>query len=191
MDKTLYICVQMSDTLTQEQRHRNMAAIRSSATKPELKLRHALWSFGFRYRVNDKRLPGTPDIVLPKYKTVIFVHGCFWHGHDNCNKASTPKTNTNYWTSKIARNRKHDQDIWRQLEAKGWSVIIVWECELKKSTIYDTITRIQLDLHDREVELQTREAEKAKLREDYQKIRDEHKENREKGLSDLFHLLDY
>ena len=165
-----------------------MAAIRSSSTKPELNLRHALWSIGFRYRVNDKRLPGTPDIVLPKYKTVIFVNGCFWHSHDKCNKATTPKTNTNYWTSKIARNRKHDQDVWRQLEAMGWSVIIVWECELKRLTINDTITRIQLDLHAREGELIKRKAEIARLREDYRKIREKHIENREKGLSDISHI---
>lgn len=129
----------MSDVLTPEQRYRNMAAIHSASTKPELRLRHALWHLGFRYRVNDKRLPGTPDIVLPKYRTVIFVHGCFWHGHKDCKNASTPKTNTAFWTAKIQRNQQRDQEVWRQLEAKGWYVLIVWECELKKARFDDAV----------------------------------------------------
>lgn len=116
-----------------------MAAIHSAATKPELKLRLALWSLGFRYRVNDKRLPGKPDIVLPKYNTVIFTHGCFWHGHIGCKYYTVPKTNTDFWVSKVARNQERDQEVWRQLEAKGWSVIIVWECQLKKSVFEETV----------------------------------------------------
>jgi DNA mismatch endonuclease (patch repair protein) len=123
----------MPDVLSPEQRHRNMAAIHSASTKPELKLRHALWQMGFRYRVNDRRLPGSPDIALPKYRTVIFVHGCFWHGHKDCRLFSVPKTNPEFWTAKITRNQERDQKVWRQLEAKGWSVIIVWECRLKKT----------------------------------------------------------
>lgn len=129
----------MPDILTSTQRHANMAAIHSTSTKPELKLRHALWRLGFRYRVNDKRLPGSPDIVLPRYRTAIFVHGCFWHGHKGCPNYTVPKTNTNFWTAKIARNRERDQETWRQLEAKGWFVIIVWECELKKGHLQETI----------------------------------------------------
>lgn len=129
----------MPDTLTPAQRHANMAAIHSSSTKPELKLRHALWHLGFRYRVNYKRLPGSPDIVLPKYRTAIFVHGCFWHGHKGCPNYTVPKTNTNFWSAKIARNRERDQETWSQLEAKGWFVIIVWECELKKQRLQETI----------------------------------------------------
>lgn len=132
----------MSDTLTKVQRHRNMAAIHSASTKPELKLRHALWCLGFRYRANDKRLPGKPDIVLPKYHTVIFVHGCFWHGHKDCPNYTVPKTNTDFWTAKIARNQERDQETWRQLEAKGWFVLIVWECELKKARFDDTINYV-------------------------------------------------
>ena len=129
----------MADVMTPSQRHRNMAAIHSSSTGPELVLRHALWHRGFRYRVNDKRLPGKPDIVLPKYKTVIFVHGCFWHGHKDCKNYTIPKTNTEFWTAKIARNQQRDQETWRQVEAKGWSVIIVWECELKKDRQQETV----------------------------------------------------
>ena len=132
----------MPDTLTPVQRHRNMAAIHSASTKPELKLRHALWHMGFRYRVNDKRLPGSPDIVLPKYHTVIFVHGCFWHGHKDCPNYSVPKTHTDFWTAKIARNQERDQEVWRKLEAKGWYVLIVWECELKKDCIEATLKRV-------------------------------------------------
>ena len=116
-----------------------MAAIHSASTKPEVTLRRALWHLGFRYRVNDKRLPGSPDIVLPKYRTVIFVHGCFWHGHKDCKNYTVPKTNTDFWTAKIARNQQRDQDNWRQLEAKGWAVIIVWECELKKDRLQETV----------------------------------------------------
>ena len=136
----------MSDTLTKAQRHRNMAAIHSASTKPELRLRHALWQKGFRYRVNDKRLPGSPDIVLPKYRTVIFVHGCFWHGHKSCKFYTVPKTNTDFWTAKVSRNQERDQDVWRRLEAKGWSVIIVWECQLKKPSFEETVNRVAAEI---------------------------------------------
>ena len=129
----------MSDILTPDQRHRNMAAIHSTSSKPELILRHALWRKGFRYRLNDKRLPGKPDIVFPKYRTVIFVHGCFWHGHKGCKFYTIPKTNTNFWVAKISRNQERDQEVWRQLEAKGWFVIIVWECQLKKGKLQETV----------------------------------------------------
>lgn len=120
-----------------------MSHIHTSATLPELQLRHALWRRGFRYTANDKHLPGSPDIVLPKYHTVVFVHGCFWHGHDGCKRYTIPKTNTDFWTAKVARNKERDQETWRQLEAKGWSVIIVWECQLKKSVFEDTLNRVQ------------------------------------------------
>lgn len=133
----------MSDIISPEQRHRNMATIHSASTKPELRLRKTLWHSGFRYKVNDKRLPGSPDIVLPKYRTVIFVHGCFWHGHNGCRSYTVPKTNTEFWTAKVARNRERDQQVWRQLEAKGWSVVIVWECELKKAVVGDTVSRVE------------------------------------------------
>lgn len=121
----------MADVHTPAQRHRNMAAIHSASTKPKLMLRQALWNQGFRYRVNDKKLLGKPDIVLPKYRTAIFIHGCFWHGHKGCKFYTVPKTNTDFWTSKIAWNRERDQEVWRQLEAKGWAVIIAWELQLK------------------------------------------------------------
>lgn len=125
--------------MTPEQRFVCMSHNRAKDTGPELLLRHALWRMGFRYRVNDKRLPGSPDIVLPKYRTVIFVHGCFWHGHKGCKHYTVPKTNRDFWIKKVARNRERDQDVWRQLEAKGWFVIIVWECQLKKAKLSETV----------------------------------------------------
>ena len=101
---------------------------------------------GFRYHVNDKRLPENPDIVLPKYRTVFFVHGCFWHGHKGCERFTIPQTNTDFWTVKITRNQQRDQDVWRQLEDKGWSVLIVWECELKKATLESTVNRVRAEI---------------------------------------------
>ncbi len=128
--------------MTPEQRFKCMSHNRAKNTGPELLLRRAIWRLGFRYRVNDKHLPGSPDIVLPKYHTVIFVHGCFWHGHKNCKNATTPKTNTEFWKAKITRNQERDQEVWRKLEAKGWYVLIVWECELKKDCIEATLKRV-------------------------------------------------
>ena len=138
----------MPDNHTADQRHRNMAAIHSVSTKPELLLRRALWAKGFRYRVNDKRLPGKPDIVLSRYHSVIFIHGCFWHGHKGCKHYTVPMTNTDFWTAKIARNQERDQEVWRQLEAKGWNVIIVWECELNKSRFPETLQRVTDELQN-------------------------------------------
>ena len=144
-----------------------MAAIHSASTKPELKLRHALWHLGFRYRVNVRRLPGSPDIVLPKYRTVIFVHGCFWHGHKDCKYASTPKINTDFWKAKIIRNQERDQNVWRLLEAKGWSVIIVWECQLKKSVMDETIARVKTEILRNGEILRCAQEDRRKAREAY------------------------
>lgn len=123
-----------------------MSKVRSSNTLPEIMLRHSLWADGFRYRANDKKLPGSPDIVFPKHRTVIFVHGCFWHGHKGCKYYTVPKTSTDFWVAKIARNQERDQEVWRQLEAKGWYVIIVWECELKKQQLVETIDRVEREI---------------------------------------------
>lgn len=136
----------MSDTLTPQQRHQCMSNVHSTSTKPEVRLRKKLWRRGFRYHVNDKRLPGTPDIVLPKYRTVIFVHGCFWHGHKGCKKYTVPKSNTEFWVNKVARNQQRDQEVWRQLEAKGWAVVIVWECELEKKRFDDTVSKVEKEI---------------------------------------------
>ena len=161
----------MSDSLTRSQRHYCMSQVHSTSTKPELKLRQALWRLGFRYRVNDKKLPGTPDIVLPKYRTVIFIHGCFWHGHKDCKFYTVPKTNTEFWTAKVARNQERDQEVWRQLEAKGWSVIIVWACQLKKAALDETIGRVRAEiLRNGELYLSAQE-ERRRSREAYRQMR--------------------
>ena len=96
--------------------------------------------------VNYKRLPGSPDIVLPKYHTAIFIHGCFWHGHDGCKYYTVPKTNTEFWEAKVARNHERDQKVWRMLEAMGWSVIIVWECQLKKPVFGNTVESVVTEI---------------------------------------------
>lgn len=126
----------MTDSLTPEQRHRNMSHVRSKNTKPELVVRSMLHKNGFRFRLHDKRFAGKPDIVLPKYKTVVFVHGCFWHGH-KCKKAKLPQTNREFWASKIENNIKRFEDVKENLEQNGWNVYIIWECELKNLEIVE------------------------------------------------------
>lgn len=120
----------MTDVHTPEARHRNMSAIRSTDTKPEVWLRKALFARGFRFRKNVKTLQGKPDIVLPKYGAVIQVNGCFWHGHD-CHLFKIPKTRTEFWLEKINGNRERDQRNTEALEAQGWRVLVVWECSMK------------------------------------------------------------
>ncbi|MBR4356637.1 MAG: DNA mismatch endonuclease Vsr [Butyrivibrio sp.] len=136
----------MYDTLSPLQRHHCMSSIRSVSTKPEVKLRHGLWRRGFRYKKNDKSLPGTPDVVLPKYKSVVFIHGCFWHGHLGCKKYVVPKSNTEFWIEKVSKNKQRDENVWRQLEAKGWSVIVVWECEIEKRNFSETLDRVENEI---------------------------------------------
>ena len=123
----------LSVTGISEQRSRNMSAIKSKNTKPEIVVRKILHSMGYRFRLHGKDLPGSPDIILPKYKTVIFVHGCFWHRHENCKYASTPKTRPKFWESKFGANIKRDKISQKNLIKLGWKIIIVWECELKKT----------------------------------------------------------
>ena len=127
----------MADVHTPEQRSYNMSQIRRKDTKPEELVRTYLFSRGFRYRKNDVRLPGKPDIVLPKYKTVIFVNGCFWHGHKNCKYFVWPKNNAELWKKKIAGNIMRDEKNTSLLEEHGWKVLVVWECELKKECLAD------------------------------------------------------
>jgi len=112
-----------------------MALVRSKNTRPEIRLRKALFSLGYRYRLHDKKLPGKPDIVLSKYRTVIYMHGCFWHRHANCRAATCPKTNADYWTPKFEKNVERDAAHQQVLEALGWRVIVVWECELRKDIL--------------------------------------------------------
>ena len=119
-----------------------MSCIKGKNTKPEENVRKALFSRGFRYRKNDKKLPGTPVIVLPKYKTVIFVNGCFWHGHNGCKYYVVPKTNTEFWLNKINKNIERDELKIKQLEQLGLKSIVVWECELKKANLNSTIDHL-------------------------------------------------
>ena len=118
-----------------EQRSRNMSAIKSKNTKPEIAVRKLLHSMGYRFRLHRKDLPGSPDIVLPKYKTVIFVHGCFWHRHENCKYASTPKTRKEFWNKKFNDNILRDKKNLEILSSLGWKIIIIWECEIRNKKI--------------------------------------------------------
>ncbi|MBQ5984160.1 MAG: DNA mismatch endonuclease Vsr [Bacteroidales bacterium] len=135
-----------------------------------------LWLHGFRYRVNDKTLPGRPDIVLPKYRTVVFVHGCFWHGHKDCRYYTVPQTNTEFWKAKIARNQERDQEVWRKLEAKGWSVIIVWECQLKKASLEETVNRVAAEIVRNGESYRAAKEKRKRAREEYLRERKERKE---------------
>jgi len=123
------------DRLSTEQRSWNMSRIRAKSTKPELIVRSILHRLGFRFRINRKDLPGKPDIVLPKYKTVIFVHGCYWHRHKGCKKATTPKKNHDFWVNKFNENITRDQRNQAELEQLGWGVIILWECKIESDPI--------------------------------------------------------
>ena len=142
------------DRLIAQKRHDNMAAIRSKDTKPELIVRRGLWKRGFRYRLNHKRLPGHPDLVLRKYRTCIFVNGCFWHGHyvelskmENSACCKIPKTNHEFWVSKIKRNKERDKEEQKRLAEMGWHCITVWECELKPQRREETLDSIAFTLN--------------------------------------------
>ena len=125
----------MSDKLTPEKRSWNMSRIKGKDTKIEVEVRKYLFSKGYRFRKNDKIYPGKPDIVLPKYHVAIFVHGCFWHRHEGCKDATTPKTRTEFWLEKFDKNVKNDQIKQEKLRELGWKVIVIWECEIKKDLI--------------------------------------------------------
>lgn len=133
------------DYLTTEQRHKNMAAIHSKDTKPEMIVRKGLWSRGFRYRLNSPRLPGHPDLVLRKYRTCIFVNGCFWHGHEGCSRI--PNTNRKFWEAKIKRNQERDIETQKRLAEMGWHCITIWECELKPSKREQTLKSLAFTLN--------------------------------------------
>ena len=142
------------DKLSAEQRHKNMAAIHSKDTKLEMIVRRGLWKRGFRYRLNHKRLPGHPDLVLRKYRTCIFVNGCFWHGHlvdsnsmENSACCKIPTTNHDFWVAKIRRNKVRDKEEQRKLAAMGWHCITLWECELTPKKREATIESIVFTLN--------------------------------------------
>ena len=133
----------MADNVNKEVRSYNMSRIKGKDTKPEMLVRRYLHNHGFRYRLHVKKLPGTPDIVLPKYKTVIFVHGCFWHGHEGCKKSSLPKTRAEWWREKIKKNIINDANSVEALQQQGWRVIILWQCQMKEQWAEDLVARLQ------------------------------------------------
>ena len=130
----------MTDVHDKKTRSFNMSQIRSANTKPEMLVRKFLHANGFRYSLHKKTLPGKPDIVLPKYKTIIFIHGCFWHGHSNCKYFAMPKTRTKWWMNKITANKANDEKAVTALRKDGWKVITVWECRLKPSVVERTLS---------------------------------------------------
>jgi DNA mismatch endonuclease (patch repair protein) len=132
------------DSLTPERRSWNMSRIRGKDTRPEILVRSVLHHLGYRFRLNRKDVPGKPDIVLPKYRTAIYVHGCFWHRHEGCRFAYTPKSNLEFWSKKFARNVKRDTEVAAELNADGWEQITIWECELKDITVLEAKLRRRL-----------------------------------------------
>lgn len=136
----------VADVHSPEKRSYNMSKIRNKDTKPEILVCKYLFSKGFRYRKNDVRFPGKPDIVLPKYKTVIFVNGCFWHKHEGCKYFVWPKSNGEFWRSKILSNVERDFRNYDRIKEMGWKVIVIWECELKKGVVEETLTELERTL---------------------------------------------
>ncbi len=150
----------MTDKMTPAQRHYCMSRIHGKATKPELKVRQWLWRHGYRYRLNVKGVPGKPDIIMRRYRTAIFVNGCFWHGHNvetqdfaslqivNSKCCKIPQTNREFWVNKIKRNQERDQRNYQVLHDNGWQVIVVWECQLTPKRIEETMLRVELMLNE-------------------------------------------
>ena len=151
----------MTDIMTPQQRHYCMSQIHSKDTTPEKRVRQWLWQHGYRYRLNVKGVPGKPDIVMRKYRTAIFVNGCFWHGHDvelvvsseqlvvkSSNCCKIPQTNREFWVAKIKRNQERDQQNYKVLEENGWQVIVLWECQLKPKKLEQTMLQVEIQLHD-------------------------------------------
>lgn len=132
----------MTDVYSREIRSFNMSRIKGKDTKPEMLVRKFLFSQGFRYRLHDKKLPGKPDVILPKYKTVIFVNGCFWHGHQDCKYFVVPKTRTEWWLNKISTTIANDKKVVGSLQNDGWKTIVIWECELKKEKSENTLSEL-------------------------------------------------
>lgn len=180
----------MADLLTSNQRSYCMSRIRGKNTKPEILVRKGLYARGFRFRLHNRKLPGSPDIVLPKYGVAIMVNGCFWHGHKGCQYANEPKSNIGFWQAKIARNRHRDEVAVAHLEALGWHVITIWECELRGvdksdrridelvNEIYDA--GLMKQKHDAQVKV-SRQEEKQRLQEYLAK-----QANLEKELKSLY-----
>lgn len=139
------------DNLSKSQRSRIMSLVKSKNTKPELTIRHSLFKLGFRYRLY-KKLPGTPDLTFPKYKCVVFIHGCFWHNHQGCNLNRLPKDHQDYWLKKKINNQTHDIEAQKQLLDKGWRILIVWECACARKLIDKVCQKIEKFLKDQSVD---------------------------------------
>lgn len=139
----------MADVHSKEIRSYNMSKIKAKDTKPEILVRKFLFSKGFRYRLHKKDLPGKPDIVLNKYKAVIFINGCFWHGHENCKYYVVPKTKTDWWLEKIGKNKLKDEDSINRLKNANWKVIIIWECQLKTKKREETLKKLIEELENK------------------------------------------
>lgn len=150
----------MADVHSKEVRSYNMSRIKGKNTKPEMLVRKFLHAKGFRYNLHgkykDKKLPGKPDLVLPKYKTVIFVHGCFWHGHEGCERATIPKTRTEFWKTKIEENKKRDYKNQFKLEELSWEVICIWQCQLKTQRLDHSLDLLEYELITSNKQLQIR-----------------------------------
>jgi len=129
----------MADTVSEEKRSEVMSSIRSKDTRPEWILRCGLHRMGFRYRLHDRRLPGVPDLVFPRYRTVVFVHGCFWHRHPGCRFATTPSSHTDFWSLKFTQNVQRDAAKSKALESAEWNVLTIWECETREVTLLDEL----------------------------------------------------
>ena len=141
----------MADRISPEHRSWNMSRIKGKDTKIEVMVRQYLFHYGFRFRKNDKRYPGKPDVILPKYKTAIFVHGCFWHRHEGCKLATTPKTRTEFWMDKFAKNVANDKKHYEELQKMGWNVIVIWECELEND-FEETMQKIMHNIKNSKAE---------------------------------------
>ncbi len=140
----------MADIFSRKKRSQIMALISGKETKPEISVRSFLFNQGFRYRKNVKSLPGKPDIVLPKHQTIVFVHGCFWHGHVNCKKATKPTSNVKFWNTKIQGNVERDERVKHELRKSGWKVITIWECKLKSKNSFDkTLNKLAAKIEHR------------------------------------------
>lgn len=174
----------MADRMTKQQRHLCMSHIRSKDTKPEVAVRKGLFAAGFRYRLNVSALPGTPDIVLKKYHTVIFVNGCFWHGHGGCRHFVLPQTNRQFWQDKIERNIRRDAAVKTRLEALGWKVIVLWECELNTvARRAETLPALTARILENAREYEQQQAARRALRKERRKEKED-KEKRRRCLEE-------
>ena len=153
--------------MTKEQRHNCMSRIHAKNTNPEIIVRKRLFAVGLRFRIHVSSLPGNPDIVLAKYRTAIFVNGCFWHGHEGCKYYVIPKTNTSFWREKIRRNQLRDEEVLRDLDALGWHVITVWECELRPSSLEQTIKSLIDILESNKALWERHQSDRAARRKEY------------------------